>query len=68
MKRIPHLLVSGSDDAQICVWDVFTGSCEATFTQHTGPVNCLAVTNKYIISASHDSNIMAWDLSQVWLS
>ena len=42
---------------EIRVWNVLTGFCETIFTHHTGPVNCLVITNTYLISASYDGSI-----------
>ena len=63
--RIPYLLASGAMDTDIRLWNVLTGLSEAIFTQHNDPVNCLAVTNTYLISASYDGSIRGWDLIQV---
>lgn len=63
--RIPYLLASGAEDMEIRVWNVVTGFCEAIFTHHTGPVNCLVITNTNLISASYDGSIFGSDLLQV---
>ena len=48
------LVVSGSDDKTVRVWDVSTGQCEATWEGHSEWVNsvCFSPDGKRVVSGS----------------
>lgn len=56
--------VTASDDGKVKVWDVASGFCLMTFTEHTGPVSAVqfAKRGQVVFSASHDGTVRAWDL------
>ncbi|MBN1446955.1 MAG: choice-of-anchor D domain-containing protein, partial [Bacteroidetes bacterium] len=57
------LLVSGSDDRSIRVWNALTWSQVRAMTGHTGGVNSVRASNAggRIISASDDNSVRVWD-------
>lgn len=55
-------LVSGSNDKNICVWDVSTGECLHVLDKHTALVRSLDISSGRIISGSYDQTIKIWDL------
>ncbi|KAI5963560.1 PWP2 [Candida pseudojiufengensis] len=57
-------LVTGSDDGKIKIWDVASGFCLVTFTEHTSAVTQVQVAKKghVLFSASLDGTIRAYDL------
>ena len=64
---IPHdLIVSGSKDCSVKVWDLKTSNASLlTLHGHTACVNCVAVESNIAASASDDCSIRAWDISTV---
>jgi len=58
-----RLIVSGSWDRTIKVWNVLTNQLLATLEGHTGSVWCVAITpdGKRIVSGSSDKKIKIWD-------
>ncbi|KYR00961.1 WD40 repeat-containing protein [Tieghemostelium lacteum] len=60
------LLLSGSKDCNVLLWDLVNKSVLHTFTGHTGTVTAVALPNKssmFAISASDDKTIKLWKLS-----
>jgi platelet-activating factor acetylhydrolase IB subunit alpha len=60
------VVVSGSEDAAIRLWDTSSGVCERTLTGHTGAVNDLAFealtgSGLLLASCSNDSTLKLWD-------
>ncbi|KAI3404095.2 PWP2 [Candida oxycetoniae] len=57
-------LVTGSDDGKIKVWDVASGFCLVTFTEHTSAVTQVQFAKKgnVLFSSSLDGTIRAYDL------
>ena len=58
------LLVSGSRDKTIKIWDARSGKEILTLTGHIGYVNSVAITpdSKTIITGSQDTTIKLWDI------
>lgn len=59
------LLISGSADRTIKVWNSITGSLKFTLRGHTGSVRTLAISpcDRFLISGSADGTIRIWDLA-----
>ena len=62
------VVVSGSDDETVRVWDLVTGTPAADpFTGHRGPVNAVAAAEldgrPVVISGSDDETVRVWDLA-----
>ena len=61
-----HLLITGSDDRTVRVWDVATGR-QRTLLPHDGWVRCLAISadERWLLTGSHwrDGMVCLWDLS-----
>jgi platelet-activating factor acetylhydrolase IB subunit alpha len=62
------LIVSGSDDASVRVWDLLTGRCERALTGHTNAVNDLAFNSKgtQLLSCSSDMTAKLWDFGATY--
>ena len=58
------LLVSGSHDRTVKLWDMQTGGVVRTFSGHTGRVRCVSISVDCtkIVSGSHDQTICLWDI------
>ncbi|KAN0084161.1 WD40-repeat-containing domain protein [Tylopilus felleus] len=61
------LLVAGSEDKYIRVWNVETGEFLRTLSGHTGEVYALAFTSdsRSLLSASGDRTVRVWDATQL---
>ena len=59
------LLISGSADQTIKVWNAVTGNLKFTLNGHTDVVNSLAISpcDRWLISGSADQTIRIWDLT-----
>lgn len=59
------LLISGSADQTIKVWNCVTGSLKFTLSGHTAAVRTLAISpcDRILISGSADQTIRIWDLT-----
>lgn len=57
-------VVTASDDGKIKIWDVHSGFCLTTFTEHAAGVTGLQFAKKgsVLFSASLDGTVRAWDL------
>lgn len=57
-------VVTASDDGKIKVWDVVSGFCLVTFSEHTSSVTAVqfAKRGQVLFSASLDGTVRAWDL------
>lgn len=57
-------VVTGSDDGKIKIWDVASGFCLMTFTEHTSAVTQVQFAKKghVLFSSSLDGTIRAYDL------
>ena len=60
------MIVSGSDDATVRVWDAATGTPVGDpFTGHTGAVNAVAIGQvegrPVIVSGGGDATVRVWD-------
>mmetsp|Transcript_9432 Transcript_9432/g.23672 ORF Transcript_9432/g.23672 Transcript_9432/m.23672 type:complete len:257 (+) Transcript_9432:515-1285(+) len=63
-SRHSNLIVSGSFDESIRIWDARTGVCHKVIAAHTDPVSAVAFSkdNTTIVSASYDGLIRLWDV------
>ena len=59
-----NILVSGSNDNIIKIWDLNTNECKGTLKGHHGPINdIIKVGDNTLVSCSHDSSIKFWDIN-----
>ncbi|OAG29828.1 F-box and WD-40 domain protein 7 [Nematocida sp. ERTm5] len=58
-----NVLVSGSTDKSVRVWDIFLGISIKTLSEHKSTVRTVLLADKYVISGSRDSTIRVWDLN-----
>lgn len=58
------ILISGSKDNSLKVWNIESGSCLCTLKGHTAPVCAIDISpnNRYVISGSYDNSIRLWEL------
>lgn len=59
-----QLLATGADDNKVKVWNVTSGFCFVTFSEHTNAVTALhfMASSNCLLSASLDGTVRAWDL------
>lgn len=65
-----QFLLSASRDATVKVWDMETGFCEATLTEHSDWVRCLAVRasdGARWASAGNDTTIVVYQQLKKWI-
>ncbi len=51
------LIVSGSTDRTIRVWNINTGVCQHVLYGHTSTVRCLALHGDIVVSGSRDATV-----------
>ncbi|KAK3697675.1 hypothetical protein LTR37_017324 [Vermiconidia calcicola] len=56
-----EILVTGSSDSDLIVWDIKTYEPTKRLQKHTGGVLDVALDGKHIVSCSKDSRIIVWD-------
>ena len=57
------MLVTGSNDKTIQVWDMESGKCSFLLKSHNWSVTCLEeMPNGILLSGSNDKTIKAWDI------
>lgn len=67
---IPHdLVISGSKDCSVKVWNMNQPCLSAVLTSHghTACVNCVAARENIAASAADDCSVRVWDIVTVWL-
>ena len=52
-----ELIVSGSTDRTIRVWNILTGACQHILYGHTSTVRCLALHGDIVVSGSRDATV-----------
>jgi eukaryotic-like serine/threonine-protein kinase len=59
-----NLLVSGSADNSIKIWDLATGKLRQTLKGHRAPVTAVALSadGKMLVSGSEDTTLKIWDI------
>ncbi|KAI9265600.1 WD40-repeat-containing domain protein [Sporodiniella umbellata] len=57
------ILVTGSRDRCLKVWDLRSGALQRTLEGHQGSVLCLQFDARFLISGSSDAALMVWDLA-----
>ncbi|CAH8847239.1 unnamed protein product [Trichobilharzia szidati] len=55
-----HLVVTGSRDTTLRLWNVLTGECVQEFRGHRGAIRCVQFTGDQIVSGSYDCTIRLW--------
>jgi len=58
-----RLVVSGSSDNTIRLWDIECGTCLRVLEGHEELVRCIRFDNKRIVSGAYDGKIKVWDLA-----
>ncbi|KAF2172015.1 hypothetical protein M409DRAFT_63527 [Zasmidium cellare ATCC 36951] len=58
-----EILVTGSSDSDLLVWDIKTYEPIRRLRKHSGGVLDVALDKKHIVSCSKDSRIIVWDRS-----
>jgi F-box and WD-40 domain protein CDC4 len=56
-----NVLVSGSRDSTLRVWDLDTGACRFVLRGHTDSVRCLVLHESLAISGSYDHTVRVWN-------
>ncbi|KAF2857918.1 WD40 repeat-like protein [Piedraia hortae CBS 480.64] len=56
-----EILITGSSDSSLIVWDIKTYEPITRLSRHTGGVLDVALDTKHIVSCAKDSRIIVWD-------
>lgn len=59
-----NIVVSGSTDRTLRVWNAETGECIHVLQGHTSTVRCLAMHENKVVSGSRDGTLRVWDVKQ----
>nr|CAX73663.1 archipelago [Schistosoma japonicum] len=55
-----YLVVTGSRDTTLRLWNVLSGECLQEFRGHRGAIRCVQFTGDQIVSGSYDCTIRLW--------
>ena len=59
-----NVLITGSDDKTLKIWDLNRRTCKCTLTGHKNTVNCiLAHSSGYLLTGSDDYTVRIWDIN-----
>ena len=57
------LVLTGSHDKTLRVWEAATGTCLLKFTQHTQPIECMDwISDKEVVSGDWDGVLLRWNI------
>lgn len=61
-----HLLLSGSGDTNVKMWDMRVKKCIKTFRGHTKGVNCgqFSPDGNWVVTGSDDGDVIIWDIGK----
>lgn len=59
-----NIVVSGSTDRTLRVWNAETGECIHVLQGHASTVRCLAMHENKVVSGSRDGTLRVWDVKQ----
>ncbi|KAJ9155615.1 WD domain-containing protein [Pleurostoma richardsiae] len=59
------VLVLGSAEGRVMLWETCTGRLVTTPATHVQAVSCLAATPYHLLTGSEDSNVHVWNLTQL---
>lgn len=57
------VIISGSKDTNIIVWDAVTNTRRSTLTEHRERITMLKTFDNLLVSASSDGIVKVWDLN-----
>ncbi|KAI1707335.1 WD domain, g-beta repeat domain-containing protein [Ditylenchus destructor] len=63
MARKQDILVSGSRDCTVRVWNIRDGCCLRTLYGHVAAVRCVQFDGCRIVSGGYDHRIIIWDVT-----
>lgn len=57
-------LATGGEDGKVKLWNVHSGFCYVTFTEHSAAITSLSFSGnkKFVVSASLDGTVRAYDV------
>ena len=59
-----NLLITGSYDQTLKIWDLKRRTCKCTLTGHKNIVNCILThSSGYLLTGSEDSTVKIWDIN-----
>uniref|UniRef100_A0A914HKE5 F-box domain-containing protein n=1 Tax=Globodera rostochiensis TaxID=31243 RepID=A0A914HKE5_GLORO len=61
MSLRKNILVTGSRDCSIKIWDIVEGKCIRTLYGHLAAVRCVKFDGFLIVSGAYDNNIHVWN-------
>ena len=61
-----NFVVSGGHDGKLKIWNVISGFCTVTFSEHTSAISALKFSSnkKFFVSASLDGTVRAYDMTR----
>ncbi|KAG8140726.1 hypothetical protein E2320_003411 [Naja naja] len=62
---IGTMLLSGSSDGTVCLWDMTTSDCVQKFLGHQSPICGITTEKDHVISMGRDGLLITWNLQGV---
>jgi len=58
------VVISGSEDNRVCMWNLVDGKLIAELKEHSGPVMCAKLKGESLVTAAGDGSINVWTTVQ----
>jgi len=62
LDAVGNVIVSGSSDKTVKIWNMDTGECVLTLEGHQNTVSCVEIVGNMVVTGSWDNTIKIWNV------